>query len=123
MNRTQRKVVEGQMADFVRGRLDPHEALRVLEAVEQDHRLSEDLNVHIELQNLARSDDGAEFLGSLEGVVESTPAPALTESWWGRLRQSRRPLVPAVISFGVVIAGVALLMSLAKPSNPYVDLA
>lgn len=123
MNRTQRKVVEGQMADFVRGRLDPKEALRVLEAVEQDSQLSDDLNIHIELQNLARSDDGAGILGSLEGVVESRPVPAMTESWWDRLHKGRRLLVPAVISLAMVLAGVATLIFLAKPSNPYVDLA
>lgn len=121
MNRTQKKAVRERMVDFVRGRLDPTDALEVLDAVEQDPGLSRELDVHVELQNLARSGAASEFLEV--PLVTEGHGPVVSESWWGWVPRGRRLLVPVGVLLGVVVVGVISMIILSKSSNPYMGLA
>lgn len=121
MNRTQKKAVKEQLADFVHGKLDPREALEVLDAVEQDPGLSKDLDVHVELQNLARSGAASEFL-EIPPTTEGSRR-VVSEPRWGWIPRGRRLLIPVSVLLGVFCVGVVSLMIVSKSSNPYLDLA
>ncbi len=121
MNRTDRKAIRERMVDFVRGKLDPRDALEVLDAVEQDPGLSKDLDVHVELQNLARSGAASELLDISPETLR--PASAAPGPWWGWLLRGRPGLVPAGIFLGIVIVGAVFLAIYSRSSSPYANLA
>ncbi len=108
------------MADLVHGRLAPQDALLVLDAVERDRDLSVDLDLHVELLNLAKSDAGAEFR---DLPVASQEVTEWRRGRWWEILGGRRVLVPAGILLGVVLAGFALISIISRAANPYGDLA
>ncbi len=122
MNRAQKKAIKSKMADFVRGKLAPHEALDVIDAVERDRELSADLDLHVELQNFARSDDALEAADFPEVSSTAARVPRFPRSWWEQVFGGRRLLVPAG-SLLLIVAGVAVFTLLQRAANPYSDLA
>lgn len=123
MTRTQKKVAGERMADFVRGELAPQDALNVLDAVEQDRDLSRDLDLHVELLNLARSGAAPDLLENPAASLTLRQASSLSGSWWERLLRDRRVMVPAGALLGLAVVGFVVLTILSKGANPYGDLA
>jgi hypothetical protein len=121
MSRKRKKATEATMSDFVQGRLSPGEALRFLDTIEQDPDVSTDLDLHVEMLNLAHSGDVGVFRERnplADGGVRERAG-----TWWEFLLKGRRVLVPVGILLGVVLAGVAFLTLSSNAANPFGDLA
>jgi hypothetical protein len=111
------------MSDFVHGRLHPEEALRFLDAIEQDPEASADLDLHVEVLNIANSADAQAFRVRRKvnwTRVTRSVSRASFRSWFF---MDRRVLVPVGILLAGIALGLALILSSLASSNQFSHLA
>jgi len=114
---------DDRLSSLVNGQLSPEEALRVLDEVERDEEVSHDLDLHVELLNLARSSRENPF------DTSSTDESALRRGghyfarWLGSLFVGHRSLVPVGIAVACFLGVGALLTFRLVEASPYAGLA
>jgi hypothetical protein len=123
MSRKRKKTTEGTMSDFVQGRLSPGDALRFLDAIEHDPDASVDLDLHVEMLNLAHSEDARVFQERERFPLADGGSRIRTRTLWEHIVGGRRALVPVGVLLGVILAGVAFLTLSSNAANPFGDLA
>ena len=111
------------MSDFVQGRLRPEDALLFLDAIEQDPDASADLDLHVEVLNIARSEDAEVFRVRPEMPRAAGVKGVSGGSWWGWLLEGRRVFVPAGILLAALLVGFAFIAFGPTATNPFGDLA
>jgi hypothetical protein len=111
------------MSDFVLGRLSPGDALRFLDTIEHDPEASADLDLHVEMLNLAHSGDAHVFEERERIPLAGGGIRLRVESLWEHIMKRRRILAPVGILLGVILAGAVFLTLWSKAGNPYSDLA
>jgi hypothetical protein len=113
---------ESRLSDLVNGHLSPEEALRVLEEAERNPEVSRDLDLQVELLNLA----GSTFGNLSSGEMESGSARwTFLDSLAGRvgLLVVGRRLAPLVLVGVCLLAGAGLLIVRSVAAGPYAAIA
>lgn len=113
---------ESRLSDLVNGQLSPEEALRVLEEVERSPELSRDLDLHVELLNLASSPTGNPFSEPLE---RGSAVRAFLGSLAGKVGSivPGRRLAPVLLLGACLLVGAGLLTIRLVVAGPYVAIA
>ena len=111
------------MSDFVQGKLLPEDALLFLDAIEQDPDASADLDLHVGVLNIARSEDAKMFRDRRETSGRVGARGVSGSFLWGWLLEGRRFLVPVGILLVALLAGFGLIRLSSTAANPFGDLA
>jgi hypothetical protein len=111
------------ISDLVNGMLTREEALRLMEEVERDPEVSQQLDIQVELLNLARSPGESVFRSSAaQESVFGRFLRAITARL-GVVLAARRSLVVVGVAVAFVLVGAGVLTIRSVAANPYARLA
>jgi tetratricopeptide (TPR) repeat protein len=123
MDNQSKAISDGEMSDFVHGRLQPEQALHLLDLIEQDQEASANLDLQVEILNTADSADAEAFRAKTR-LMRARLEQGTSDASWLRWHLITRPvLVPTFILVAGVVLGFTVITSILAESDPLGDLA